>query len=174
MADQRANSSPKPDYTLACSEQPSMVPTQDENSVTPLRDYEWEVYQMGIAPDQDLWETLEADPEATHDGMYGDDSEDDEDGNDSNDDSRDTCLQLGKMIVTERLGGLFRPQYTNEVGFNALDSNPIILHVLFAIYKVDQRSMLTFCTDSLGIFSCQEIILLLPNLIKENIHRQHP
>ena len=120
MGEQVINSTSRRNYTLACSEHPSIVASQDDNPVTPVRDYEWETYQMGLAPDQDEWETLEADPEATHDGMYGDHGDGEYDGNDSNDDTRDTCLQLGKMIVTERLGGLFRPQYTSEVRFNSL------------------------------------------------------
>ena len=92
---------------------------------------------MGIGPDQDIWEILEAHPGATHDSLYGDDDEDDDDGNDSNDDTRDTCLQLEKMIVTERLGGLFRPQYTSEVRFDAPHCNLSRRVIPFPLYGDD-------------------------------------
>ena len=51
---------------------------------------------------------LEPTPMATVDAAYGDDGEDD--------DLLDLGIQLGKMRITERIGGFFRPKIAQEVG----------------------------------------------------------
>ena len=51
---------------------------------------------------------LEPTPLATVDAAYGDDGDDD--------DLLDLGIQLGKMRITERIGGFFRPKIAQEVG----------------------------------------------------------
>jgi len=56
---------------------------------------------------------LEPTPLATVDAAYGDDGDDD--------DLLDLGIQLGKMRITERIGGFFRPKIAQEVcGFFSL------------------------------------------------------
>ena len=75
---------------------------------TPPRDYEWEAYQQDVDLDDDVWGKLPANPQPAHDGVYEDDEDRDGDTTDAN-------LQIGRMIMTERVCGLFRPQYAEEV-----------------------------------------------------------
>lgn len=75
---------------------------------TPPRDYEWEAYQQDVDLDDDVWGRLPANPQPAHDGVYEDDEDRDGDMTDAN-------LQIGRMIMTERVCGLFRLQYAEEV-----------------------------------------------------------
>jgi hypothetical protein len=84
----------------------------DEDAAkTPPRDYDWASYQQNVSPDYDQWDYLVADPQATHDGTYLDDYDD----SDEKSDTIGPTLQIGRMILTERIGGLFRPHYAKEV-----------------------------------------------------------
>jgi len=75
---------------------------------TPPRDYEWEAYQQDVDLDDDVWGKLPANPQPAHDGVYEDDEDRDGDTTDAN-------LQIGRMIMTERVCGFFRLQYAEEV-----------------------------------------------------------
>jgi hypothetical protein len=59
-----------------------------------------------LPPNEDE-KDLEPTPLATDDAAYGDDGEDD--------DLLDLGIQLGKMRITERIGGFFRPKIAQEV-----------------------------------------------------------
>lgn len=59
-----------------------------------------------LSPNEDE-KDLEPTPLATDDAAYGDDGEDD--------DLLDLGIQLGKMRITERIGGFFRPKIAQEV-----------------------------------------------------------
>jgi hypothetical protein len=55
---------------------------------------------------------LEPTPLAVVDAAYGDEGEDD--------DLLDLGIQMGKMRITERIGGFFRPKISQEVGLSPL------------------------------------------------------
>ncbi|KAF2811073.1 uncharacterized protein BDZ99DRAFT_385519 [Mytilinidion resinicola] len=75
---------------------------------TPPRDYEWEAYQQDIDVDDDAWAKLPLDPEAAHDGVYEDEDEDW--------DVTEFNLQIGRMVLVDRVGAPLRPQYAEELG----------------------------------------------------------
>jgi hypothetical protein len=89
---------------------PTNVQHVPEEAQTPPRDFEWEAYQQSVAEEYG-WDNLVADPLAMHDGMYIDDDDDD----DGTADMTDTTLRIGKVVITERIGGLFRPQTAKQV-----------------------------------------------------------
>jgi len=91
---------------------PARVQYVPEEAQTPPRDFEWESYQQDVSAEYG-WDSLAADPQAMHDGMYIDDDEDD----DGMGDMTDTTLRIGKVVITERIGGLFRPQTAKHVFF---------------------------------------------------------
>ncbi|RDL34637.1 uncharacterized protein BP5553_07765 [Venustampulla echinocandica] len=66
-----------------------------------------------LPPNEDE-KDLEPTPLAVMDAAYGDDGEDD--------DLLDLGIQLGKMRITERIGGFFRPRIAQELSFTVSDS----------------------------------------------------
>lgn len=86
------------------------IEDDDSTAKTPSPNYEWASYQQNVSPDYHQWDYLVADPQATHEGTYLDDLDDaDQEGHSM------PTLQIGRMILTERIGGLFRPHYAKEV-----------------------------------------------------------
>lgn len=82
-----------------------------ENAQTPPRDFEWEDYLQERSPENDPWDELVVDPVALHDGTYLD--EDDDGMVEIGATSR--TLRIGKMVITERVGGLIQPGTVKEV-----------------------------------------------------------
>lgn len=113
---------------------------------TPPRDYEWEAYQQDVDLDDDVWGKLPANPQPAHDGVYEDDE--DRDG-----DTMDANLQIGRMIMTERVCGLFRLQYAEELGRLLLDRSQRPLSA------TSQR-----VAESSVLLSAQKIPLVSPSL----------
>lgn len=70
-----------------------------------LRDVEDEV---DFAPEPEDERDLEPTPLAISDAVYGDDGDDD---------LADLGFQMGKLRLTDRIGGFFRPKMAEEVGF---------------------------------------------------------
>jgi hypothetical protein len=67
---------------------------------------------------------LEPTPLAVGDAVYEDD------GDDTDNDILDLCIQIGKMRITERIGGFFRPKISQEVSIisflRLLQSGPVV------------------------------------------------
>jgi hypothetical protein len=93
------------------SASPAHAESLHENAQTPPRDFEWEDFLQARAPENGPWDDLVADPEALHDGTYIDEDDDSMVGTEAT--SR--TLQIGKLIITERIGGLFQPGIAIEV-----------------------------------------------------------
>jgi hypothetical protein len=92
---------------------------------TPPRDYEWEAYQQDIDVDDDAWAKLPLDPQSAHDGVYEDEDEDW--------DVTEFNLQIGRMVLVDRVGAPLRPQYCEEVFI--LDSATFSSPFLFLFAK---------------------------------------
>ena len=64
--------------------------------------------EVDFAPEPDDEKELEPSPLAVIDAVYEDDADDD---------LMDLGFQMGKLRLTDRIGGFFRPKMTEEVGF---------------------------------------------------------
>ncbi|OCK84793.1 hypothetical protein K432DRAFT_94554 [Lepidopterella palustris CBS 459.81] len=116
---------------------------------TPPRDYEWEAYQQDVDLDDDVWGKLPADPQTAHDGDFEDEDEDE----DPDWVAKDVNLQIGRMVLTDRNGGLFRPQYAEELG-KLLSDRP----------KPSLSSASQRVSESSALLSAQKIPLVSPSL----------
>lgn len=84
-------------------------------------------------------------PLSVLDAAYGD--EGDRDGDHNDDLLLDLGIQMGKMRVTDRIGGFFRPKISNEVGFVLFCLfcmfcfvSFFIIYILLGVYQIYEPS----------------------------------
>lgn len=105
-SNERANNRTSPSSTNQAS-----ISNEEEVDQIPIRDYDWAHHQQNLSREKFQWNHLMADPQAMHDANYQDSDNDENEMSDTVGHS----LQIGRMILTERIGGFFRPHYAKEV-----------------------------------------------------------
>lgn len=82
--------------------------------------------EVDFAPEPEDEKELEPSPMAVIDAVYDDDADDD---------LMDLGIQMGKLRLTDRIGGFFRPKMADEVGLLALPCINITGHVVTSTDK---------------------------------------